>query len=95
MKTSDFAKELKELDPRLTVDPNPNRPGLSNIKVEGKDICPIPSDEIKEETDPHYFYTFPNGMMAAHNSRQEALVKVQKILDYIKTQEGREVFFGS
>lgn len=73
MKTSDLAIELQKIDPRLTIVPNPNRPGLSNVKLDGQDVCPVPSDEIKEESDPNYVYQFPNGMMARHKSRAEVL----------------------
>jgi hypothetical protein len=94
MKTLDFEKELQKLDPRLSIVANPNRPGIANIKLDGKDVCPVPADDIKEEADPNFTYTFPNGMIARHNSRADALTKVQQTLDYIKTDEGREVFFS-
>jgi hypothetical protein len=94
MKTSDFEKEIQKIDPRLTIVPNPNRPGLSNILLDGRDVCPVPAEEIKDEPDTSYTYMFPNGMMGRHNSRADAINKIQKVLDYIKTDEGREVFFG-
>lgn len=94
MTTSDFEKELQKIDPRLAIVVNPNRPGLANVKLDGKDVCPVPSDDIKEEPDPNYTYVFPNGMMGRHNSRTDVLAKVRQVLDYIKTDEGREVFFG-
>ena len=94
MKTSDFEKEIQQIDPRLAIVPNPNRPGLSNIKLDGRDVCPVPADEIKDEPDPNYTYTFPNGMMGRHNSRADALMKIRQTLEFIKTDEGREVFFG-
>lgn len=94
MKISDFEKEIRKLDPRLSIIPNPNRPGLANIKLDGRDVCPVPAEEIKDEADPNYTYVFPNGMMGRHNSRADALHKIQQVLDYIKTDEGREVFFG-
>ena len=93
MLIKDFLVELKALDPRLDIIENPNCPGLSNIKLEGKDICPIPSEEIREESDANYSYTFPNGHMARHNSRADVLQKVNHILEYIKTEEGKEVLF--
>lgn len=94
MKIIDFEKELKQLDARIAIVPNPNRPGLSNIKIDGKDICPVPADEIREEPDRNYTYEFPNGMIARHKSRQEALTQVHHILELIKTQEGADAFFG-
>jgi len=95
MTTSDFALELKKLDPRLEIVSNPNRPGLSNIKLDGKDICPVPSDEIKDEPDNSYRYEFPNGMSARHKSRSEALAQVEQVLEMIKTPEGHELFFDN
>ena len=91
MQTKEFEKQLKEIDPRLEIIPNPNRPGLSNIKLDGKDICPVPADEIKEETDPNYFYTFPNGMIGRHKSTKEALAQVHQVLQFIK-EEGEDAF---
>lgn len=94
MKTLDFEKEIQKIDPRLTILPNQNRPGLANVLLDGRDVCPVPADEIKDESDPNYTYTFPNGMIARHNSRADALSKIQHVLEYIKTDEGREVFFS-
>jgi len=90
MRTSDFAIELKQIDERLEIVPNKNRIGLSNIKLAGEDICPVPSDEIKEEPDNNYRYEFPNGMSARHNSRIEALDRVKKAIDFLRTEEGDE-----
>lgn len=95
MKTIDFEKELKEINPGLAIIPNPNREGLSNIKLNGKDVCPVPADEIKEDPDPEYRYRFPNGMMARHNSRKEALAKVDAILKFVSTDEGKEIFYAN
>jgi len=94
MKTSDFEKELQAIDPRLVIVPNVNRPGLSNIKLDGRDICPVPSEEIRENPDNNYRYEMPNGMMPRHNSRQEALSKVDAVLKFIATEEGHDTFFN-
>ena len=94
MQIKDFEAELKELDPGLSIVPNPNREGLSNIKLNGVDICPVPGDEIKEESDPNYYYVFPNGMAARHKSRKEALSYVHSVLDLVKTEQGKEEFYG-
>lgn len=95
MKTIDFEKELKAMNKDLEIVENPNRPGLSNIKLKGIDICPVPSDEIKDEPDPKYTYTFPNGMIARHKSRVEALGQVNQVLEAIKTPEGKRDFFAN
>lgn len=94
MRLEEFREELKLLDPRLTVDINPNRPQLANIKLDGMDICPIPSGEIKEEPDPNYTITLPNGWVAKHKSRSEALAIVKDTLEKIKTPEFADNFFG-
>ncbi len=90
----DFKDELIALDPRLTVVKNPNYPQIANIKLDGINICAIPSGEIKEETDPGYTITFTNGFTSKHRSRPEALDLVKKTLEDIKTTEGREIFFA-
>jgi hypothetical protein len=89
----DFENELKAIDPRLTIVLNPNRAGIANIKLSGVDVCPIPSDFIKEEPDPMYVITFPNGYIAKHKSRREALALVNTTLESIKTKEGGDIFF--
>lgn len=93
--TKDFEREIKLIDPRLSIVPNPNRPGLSNIKLDGRDICPVPSEEIKEESDPNYQYTFPNGMIARHKSRKEALAHIESTLTLLKTKDGHDLFYGN
>ena len=92
-KIKDFEKKLKEIDSRLEVVANPNREGISNVKILGKDICPVPSDEIKEKPDPDYYYTFPNGMVGRHNSQEEAIYKAKQVLEFIK-REGEDAFIN-
>lgn len=102
MKTSELEKTLKERDSRIEIVPNPNRTafeqkcgqGLSNVKLDGRDICPCPSDEIREYPDASYYYVFPNGSIAPHNSVEDVMDRVEKVLKYIKTEEGKEVFFS-
>jgi hypothetical protein len=94
MKISDYEKVLQKMDPRLTIVKNPNREGLANVKLSGRDICPVPAEEIKDTPDPNYTYTFPNGMIARHNSIEDVTHKVNHTLEYIKTEEGKEVFFS-
>ena len=94
MKIVDFEQELKELDPRLSIVQNPNRTNICNIKLDGYDVCPIPSGEIFEERNPGYSLEMPNGMLIPHRTRPEALIAVKHILELIKTPEGSDVFFG-
>jgi hypothetical protein len=90
----EFQDEVMKIDPRLTVERNPNRPQIANIKLDGMDICPIPSHEIRDEHDPRYTLELPNGSVAPHRSRKEALIAIQATLDKIKTPEGADMFFG-
>jgi hypothetical protein len=90
----DFEKELKAIDPRLTIIRNPNRPQIANIKLEGRDVCPIPAEEIFDQPDPGYKITLPNGWEAQHKSRPEALARVHSILDMIKNPDNADAFFG-
>lgn len=95
MLIADFEKELKDLDPRLSIVQNPNRPHISNIKLSGTDICPIPSGEIREEKDPSYAVELPNGTMMPHRSRKEALELVKHTLGLIEDPENSKAFFGT
>ena len=57
IKVDEFQKELQALDPRLVILPNNNRPGASNLFLNGVDICPwIPSFELQDEHSPDYVY---------------------------------------
>lgn len=102
MRTTEFLQVLKKLDSRLDIVPNPNRTGdkqksgngISNIMLEGRDVCAIPSEEIKDNFDPHFYYVFPNGMMAPFASTEDALARVKKTLDLVSTKEGQETFFS-
>ena len=90
----DFKNEVEAIDDRLTVEQNPNYKQLANIKLGGKDICPIPSGEIREESDPTYTFMFPNGMAPRHRSRSEALTLIKDRLELIKDKDGHDSFFG-
>lgn len=90
----DFENELKALDPRLSIVPNPNRPKICNIKLDGTDVCPIPNYEIREYPDPTYTIEMPNGSMAKHRSKEEALALVKHTLGLIENPENADAFFG-
>ena len=94
MTISEFEKELKAIDDRLSIVPNVNRPQIANIKLQGRDICPIPSQEIFDDPDPGYKITLPNGWEAQHQCRKGALARVHSTLELIKTKEGEDQFFG-
>jgi hypothetical protein len=90
----EFETELKLIDPRLSIVQNPNRPNICNIKLSGTDICPIPSGEIRDDSDPSYAIEMPNGMMIPHRSRNEAIAMVKHTLNLISTKDGHDAFFG-
>lgn len=94
MTNAEFEKELKELDSRLSIIPNPNFPQLANIKLNGKDVSPIPNDDIREEEDPSYSMTFPNGMCRPHRSRGTALAIVKDTIERLKDKDYHDAFFG-
>lgn len=73
---------------------NSNRPGLANVKLDGRDIIPCPENDIRDVSDPTYFYTFPNGMQGRHKSYEEVIAAVERTLELIKTGEGHEIFFA-
>lgn len=90
----DFADEVMKIDPRLSVVPNPNRPKIANIKLDGTDICPIPAFEIREHRDAGYAMEMPNGTMMPHRSRTEALDLVKHTLKMIENPDNADAFFG-
>lgn len=81
--TQQFIDELLAIDPRVTVINNPNFPELKNVKFLGQDISPIPANEITEEPDQDYRFTFPNGMSGRHKSRIEVLDALSKTIHYV------------
>lgn len=89
MTANELEKELQALDDRLTVVPNPNRAGLSNIFFDGKnyDLPVVSTNNIKDEIDMSYRYEFPNGTMARYWSKGEI---VDRITDFIqKMKDGK------
>ena len=90
----EFERELKELDSRLSIVPNPNFPQLANIQLNGKDITPIPNNDIRDVEDPTFTMTFPNGMSRPHRSREMALTLVKDTLERLKVKDYHDAFFG-
>jgi len=75
MNAVDFEQELKKLDPRFSVVNNPNRPGLTNIFFSGQnyDLPVISTDDIRDDVDQSYRYSFPNGMKSRFWTRGEIM----------------------
>lgn len=91
--TQQLINELKELDERIELVPNPNRPGLSNIKISGRDICPVPSEMMQDEHTMDYSYAFPNGMVGKHRTYQEAKDLATSIINRLKNPDFAAEFF--
>ena len=87
-----FEQEIKKIDPGFSITPNINRRatdgntiGLCNIFYNGKNYdLPVVADEIKEEPDPGYRYTFPNGYAARIWSTEEVKARLEQFLVDLK-----------
>lgn len=90
---ADFQKQLQEIDPRILIVPNQNRPGASNIFLNGVDICPwIPQFELQDEHSPDYTYKL-HDMPIPFKTTGEAIEIVKLTLDKLKQPEYAEVLF--
>ena len=98
----DFLNELKAINPDIEIVVNPhrrpneeNRIGISNIKLWGQDICPIPDEDIFDEPNDTYGYIFPNAVRVSRfRTRPEAIGMVQHVLEQVKTKDGKDAFEG-
>lgn len=92
----DLEKELKALDKNLTVVPNPNRPGLSNIFYQGQnyDLPVVSSFDIRDEVDQGHRYEFPNGHSARHHSRPEIIGRIESFLKQLKSGSLKDIYEG-
>lgn len=92
--TTQLLAELKELDARIELVPNPHRPGLSNLKLNGTDICPVPSEWLQNEHTSDYVYMFPNGMYGNMKTYDEAKAITVQLLEKLKDADYAELFFS-
>lgn len=93
IKTEDFQKELQEIDPRILIVPNTNRPGASNIFLNGVDICPwIPQFEMQDEFTPDYCYKLHDNPIPFKTTTQAKEI-VQMTLDKLNTPEYADALF--
>lgn len=92
MNSLELEVKLQTLDPRLTVVPNPDRVGLSNIFFEGKnyDLPVISTNDIREEPDASHTYQFPNGTRARFWSRGEIVGRIEDFLK--KVDSNRDLY---
>lgn len=95
IKTEDFQKELQKLDPRIMIVPNSNRPGASNVFLNGVDICPwIPQFEVQDEKTPDYVYKY-NDMPIPFKTSGEIKEIVMMTLEKIKQPEYSDALFDT
>lgn len=96
MNYTDFEKKIQAIDPRFTIVPNMNRRadngnkvGLNNILFEGANYdLSVVADEIKEDIDQNYFYTFPNGYSSRMWCQSEIIGRLEVFLkDFEKNKE--------
>lgn len=93
--TQDFQKELQAIDPRIMIVPNANRPGASNVMLNGVDICPwIPSFEMQDERTPDYVYRL-NDMPINFKTTAEVKEIVQMTLGKLKDPEFADALFDT
>lgn len=95
MTTKEFEAELQTIDPRVTIRPNANRPGLANVFIGTGEVCPCPAEEIRDEPDPTYVYAFPNGSVARHKSRREVTDALRDTLRKIEDPDTAALFFSN
>lgn len=93
--TKDFQKELQVIDPRLMIVPNNNRPGASNLFLNGVDICTwLPQFEIQDEHTPDYVYKL-NDMPIPFKTTIEVLEITKDVLNKLKQPEYADIVFDN
>lgn len=86
--TEELLKELQELDARIVIAPNANRPGASNILLNGIDICPwVHSTEIQSEHSSDYTYLLPNDTRVPFKTIDEIKEIVKLTIDRMNTDK--------
>lgn len=94
IKVSQLEKELQEINPNVMIVPNPNRPGISNIMINGQDIVVgLPNGELQLEHTPGYVYHFPNGMDGQFKTYSEAKEMAITFLNKLNDPQFNEEFF--
>lgn len=94
IKVSQLEKELQEINPNVRIVPNPNRPGISNIMLNGQDlVVGLPNNELQLEHSSGYVYHFPNGMDGQFKTYNEAKEMAISFLNKLKDPKFEEEFF--
>lgn len=87
----DFEAEIKKLDPKFSILPNPNNlaggenpVGLNNIFYDGKNYdLPVCPDVIRDTIDPGYRFVFRNGYAARFWSTEEVIARLKVFLEQL------------
>lgn len=91
--TEEFQKELQAIDPRILIVPNQNRPGASNVFLNGVDICSwINSFELQDEHSSDYVYKL-NDMPIPFKTTTEIREIVLMTLNKLKEPEFSDIMF--
>lgn len=94
--TEQLQAELQELDKRILIVPNMNRPGASNVFINGVDICPwVPQFEVQDEHTPDYQYALPNDTRVPFKTVDEIKEIIKLTLSRTEDKEYAELLFGS
>lgn len=92
--TEQLEKELQEIDKRIIITPNSNRPGASNVFLNGVDICPwVPSFEVQDEHSSSYVYHV-NDMPIPFKTVSEVKEIVMMTLEKMKDKEYSDAMFN-
>lgn len=93
--TEAFEKELQALDKRIMIVPNHNRPGASNVMLNGVDICPwVPQFEVQDEKTPDYVYKLNDTPIPFKTSVEIAEI-VKMTLDRLHDKDYADAVFDT
>jgi hypothetical protein len=94
-KIEDFQRELQEIDPRLMIVPNQNRPGASNVFLNGVDIVSwVPQFEIQDEATPDYVYKL-NDQPIPFKTTEQVKEIVNRTLEQLKQPEFADALYDA
>jgi hypothetical protein len=93
MTIQEFEQEIKQISPRFTIKPNPNRPGLNNIYFDGRNFdLPVCPDDVREDIDESYRYDFPNGYTARMWAKPEMIERLKAFLEQFNSGKLNEIY---
>lgn len=93
--TEQLQSDLQEIDKRLLIVPNTNRPGAANIFLNGVDICPwVPQFEVQSEHSSDYSYNL-NDMKIPFKTIDEIKEIIKLTLAKTEDKEYSDLLFGA